>query len=68
MSTNPTNPPKILVTGASGQFGSLVLTHLTQTYGYPASQIIATSRKIDSLTPWSELGVDVREADFGNPS
>jgi len=68
MSTNPTNQPKILVTGASGQFGSLVLTHLTQTYGYPAGQIIATSRNIQGLSQWAELGVDVREADFNNPS
>ena len=59
---------KILVTGASGHLGALVLTHLTGTYGYPANLIIATSRNPEGLAHWAELGVEVRAADFNDPS
>jgi NAD(P)H dehydrogenase (quinone) len=63
----PTSSGKILVTGASGNFGGLVLTHLTQTYHVPSSQIIATTRNPDHLSAWSDQGVEVRKADFGEP-
>lgn len=62
------NQSKILVTGASGHFGALVLTHLTGTYGYPANLIIATSRNPEGLAHWAELGVEVRGADFNEPA
>jgi NAD(P)H dehydrogenase (quinone) len=58
--------PKILVTGASGKFGELVLFHLTETYSYPASQIIATTRQPAGLAKWAEQGVEVRKADFSD--
>jgi NAD(P)H dehydrogenase (quinone) len=59
---------KILVTGASGHFGGLVLTHLTQTFGQPASDIVATSRTPENLASWVQIGVDVRRANFEDPS
>jgi len=64
----PDSQPKILVTGASGKLGSLVLTHLTQTYGYTPGQIIAASRKAEGLAEWAALGVETRSADFSDPS
>jgi NAD(P)H dehydrogenase (quinone) len=54
----------LLVTGASGHFGQRVLEHLVRTLKVPANQIIATSRKPESLAAWAALGVTVRSADF----
>ena len=63
-----TSQPRILVTGASGNFGSLVLKYLTDTYHYRPSQIIATSRNPEKLSQWADKGVEVRKADFADPS
>lgn len=54
----------LLVTGASGKFGHRVVEHLLTTYGIPASQIIATTRKPETLADFSDKGVTVRTADF----
>lgn len=55
----------LLVTGASGQLGRLVLDELlTQT---DAAQIIATTRKPESLADYAAKGVNVRAADFDQP-
>jgi NAD(P)H dehydrogenase (quinone) len=62
-----TTQPKILITGVSGHFGRLALTHLIETYGYPPSQIIAASRNVQGLASWVERGVEVRTADFSDP-
>jgi NAD(P)H dehydrogenase (quinone) len=62
----PTNT--LLVTGASGHLGQRVLDHLIDTLNVPASQIIATTRKPDSLASWAARGVNVRAADFDNES
>lgn len=58
----------LLVTGASGQFGRLVLGYLTDTLGVPANRIIATTRTPDSLADWAAKGVSVRAADFDDPA
>lgn len=55
-----------LVTGASGQLGQRVLHHLVNTFGVPASDIIAASRKPESLTDWVAQGGAVRSVDFDN--
>ena len=55
---------KLLVTGASGKFGQSVLNHLLTTYAVPAKQIIALSRKPESLAALAAKGVDVRAGDF----
>ena len=54
----------ILVTGASGKFGRAVIGHLLTTYTVPAKQIIATTRKPETLSDLSARGVTVRAADF----
>lgn len=54
----------LLVTGAAGQFGQRVLHFLVKSLSVPASRIIATTRKPESLSTWSDLGVTVRAADF----
>lgn len=54
----------ILVTGASGKFGRAVIGHLLTTYAVPAKQIIATTRKPETLADLSAKGVTVRAADF----
>jgi NAD(P)H dehydrogenase (quinone) len=54
----------VLVTGASGKFGHRVVEHLLTTYNVPAAQIIATSRKTESLADFAAKGVTVRTADF----
>lgn len=60
-------PPqeRILVTGASGQLGQLVLQRLIDR-GH--SNLIATTRTPDKLGEFSQKGVDVRYADFNEPT
>ncbi|WAC27664.1 SDR family oxidoreductase [Ancylobacter sp. SL191] len=58
----------ILVTGASGQFGQLVLGHLTQELGVAPSRIVAGSRNPAKLADWAAKGVHVRALDFEDAS
>ena len=53
-----------LVTGASGNLGQLVITNLLEIHKIPASKIIATTRKPETLAALKAKGVDVRAADF----
>ena len=53
-----------LVTGASGHLGQLVISNLLETHKIPASKIIATTRKPETLAALKAKGVDVRAADF----
>jgi NAD(P)H dehydrogenase (quinone) len=55
----------ILVTGATGQLGRLVVQALLQR-GVPAGQIIATGRRTEVLGDLGERGVVVRRADFND--
>ncbi len=57
----------ILVTGASGHFGQLVLQHLTETLSVPASRIVAASRNPAKLADWAAKGVATRALDFEQP-
>ena len=59
---------KILVTGASGHLGSLVIKHLLETEKVAASDIIAASRNIEKLASLGEKGVELRSADFNDPA
>ncbi|MDQ2103426.1 SDR family oxidoreductase [Azospirillum isscasi] len=52
----------IAVTGATGQLGRLVIARLKETV--PASGLVALAR---SPAKAADLGVEVREADYGNP-
>lgn len=58
----------ILVTGASGNFGQLVLQHLTDTLSVPTSRIVAASRNPSQLESWAAKGVSIRTLDFEKPS
>lgn len=51
----------LLVTGASGQLGRLVLEQLLE---LKAARIIATTRTPEKLAGFAERGVEVRKADF----
>jgi NAD(P)H dehydrogenase (quinone) len=53
-----------LVTGASGHLGQLVISNLLEIHMIPASKIIATTRKPETLAALKARGVDVRAADF----
>jgi NAD(P)H dehydrogenase (quinone) len=54
----------LLITGASGHLGQRVLHHLLTTLGVPASRIIATTRRPESLSAWAARGVTVRASNF----
>jgi NAD(P)H dehydrogenase (quinone) len=54
----------IFVTGASGQLGRAVVTHLLDSQGVPASRIVAGTRDPARLADLEARGVTVRKADF----
>jgi len=56
---------KLLVTGASGKLGRLVLDNLLAK-GVAAADIIATTRDTSKLGDYAAKGVDVRKADFND--
>jgi NAD(P)H dehydrogenase (quinone) len=56
---------KLLVTGASGKLGRLVLDDLLAK-GVAATDIIATTRDTSKLADYAAKGVDVRKADFND--
>lgn len=56
---------KILVTGASGQLGHLVINALL--INFPASQIVAGARNTAKAEDLVRLGVEVREVDYEKP-
>ncbi|MFC7519866.1 SDR family oxidoreductase [Xanthomonas populi] len=55
----------ILVTGASGQLGALVVEALLQRV--PAGRIVATARDIASPTQFAKRDITVRRADYADP-
>lgn len=55
----------IVITGASGQLGRLVIEELLKTT--PASRIIAAARKLDRVQDLAARGVQVRHADYERP-
>ncbi len=57
--------PRLLVTGASGQLGQLVIEHLARTV--PGGRIAATVRNAAAGRRLSARGVDVRIADYTQP-
>lgn len=56
----------IVVTGATGQLGRLVVEALLAR-GVPAEQIVATGRRVEALADLQDRGVTVRRADFTDP-
>jgi len=56
----------ILVTGATGQLGSVVIDFLLQQL--PAAQVAALSRDAQKAAPLEALGVDVRIGSYDDPA
>ncbi|GAB4062174.1 SDR family oxidoreductase [Uliginosibacterium sediminicola] len=56
----------ILVTGASGQLGRLVIESLL--HKVPAAQIVAAVRNPQSVADFAARGVQVRQADYDQPA
>jgi NAD(P)H dehydrogenase (quinone) len=56
----------IFVTGASGQLGRLVIKHLFAR-GVTHDRIIAGTRSPEKLGDLAAAGIEVRQADFGDP-
>jgi NAD(P)H dehydrogenase (quinone) len=56
----------ILVTGASGHLGRLVVESLLER-GVPAQDVVATARNLDSIADLAAKGVVVRRADYTDP-
>ncbi|MBP2236989.1 NAD(P)H dehydrogenase (quinone) [Sinorhizobium kostiense] len=58
----------LLVTGAAGQFGKLVLDALLASGKTNPADIIATSRDVAKLADYAAKGVQTRAADFDDPA
>jgi NAD(P)H dehydrogenase (quinone) len=56
----------IVVTGATGQLGRLVISSLLKRV--PANRIVAAARTPSKAADLAALGVEVREADYGKPA
>lgn len=56
----------IVITGATGQLGRLVITHLLKTT--PAAQIVAAVRDPAKAADLAAQGVQVRRADYNDPA
>ncbi len=56
----------ILVTGASGHLGRLVVDSLLER-GVPPQDVVATARDLDSIADLAAKGVVVRRADYTDP-
>ncbi|WP_026617688.1 SDR family oxidoreductase [Ensifer aridi] len=59
---------KLLVTGAAGQLGRLVLDQLLASGKTRPADIIATSRDTAKLADYAAKGVETRAADFDDPA
>ena len=57
----------LVVSGASGQLGQLILHHLLDSYCVPPSNVIAITRSVDKLSGYQQKGVNVRFGDFDKP-
>lgn len=58
----------LLVTGASGQLGRLVLDALLASGKIAPASLIATSRTVAKLSDYAAKGITVRAADFDDPA
>jgi NAD(P)H dehydrogenase (quinone) len=57
----------IVVTGATGHLGRLVVENLLER-GVPAAHIVAAGRSIDKIKDLADRGVQVRAIDFDDPA
>lgn len=65
-STNEKRGDKIVISGASGQLGTLVVKELLAR-GVPASDLILVSRTPEKLDEFKKLGATTRFGDFAKP-
>ncbi|MNZ92092.1 Quinone oxidoreductase 2 [compost metagenome] len=56
---------KLIVTGATGQLGGLVVQHLLKKVS--AAQIVAVARNPEKASALKELGIEVRRGDYNCP-
>lgn len=56
---------KIIVTGATGSLGVLVVQHLLRKV--PAGHIAAVARNLQKAAPLAELGIEIRQGDYNDP-
>lgn len=59
---------KILISGASGKLGSLVIKHLLESQGVAPGDIIAASREPSKLADLAAKGIETRKVDFTDAS
>ncbi|MCF1484492.1 MULTISPECIES: SDR family oxidoreductase [Rhizobium/Agrobacterium group] len=59
---------KILITGASGKLGRLVINHLLESQHVAAADIVAASRNPSGLADLAAKGIETRQADFTDPA
>lgn len=52
---------KIIVTGATGQLGGLVIQHLLKKV--PTNQIVAVARNLEKASDLAEFGIEVRQGE-----
>ncbi|MGC1305083.1 MAG: SDR family oxidoreductase [Caulobacteraceae bacterium] len=57
--------PRLIVTGASGQLGALVVERLLETV--PAGRIVALARNLQTVEGLAARGVQIRAADYARP-
>ncbi|WP_424769246.1 SDR family oxidoreductase [Paenibacillus sp. sgz302251] len=55
----------IVITGATGQLGGLVVKHLLDRK-VPANQIVAVVRNVEKASALAELGVELRQGDYND--
>ncbi|MFC9354208.1 SDR family oxidoreductase [Arthrobacter sp. NPDC057013] len=56
----------IVITGATGQLGRLVVEALLES-GLPAEQVVAAGRTVDRIADLGERGVQIRGIDYSQP-
>lgn len=56
------------ITGASGRLAAMVLEQLLDVRGLAPQRVVAATRSPDRLEPLARRGVDVRHADFDDPT
>ncbi len=61
-------PAKLLISGAAGHLGQLVLTHLLGSQEVSPGDLIAGTRDPQKLAAWASKGVAVRKLDFEDAS
>lgn len=57
---------KILVTGATGQLGRLIVSHLIDSQGVEPANIVAGTRDTSKAADLAARGIDIRRVDFND--